>query len=59
MIGIVGAGAMGQGIAQIAALAGHEVRLMDIDAAACDRAIAAISADKPASANCRADLPRV
>jgi 3-hydroxybutyryl-CoA dehydrogenase len=42
IIGIVGAGAMGQGIAQIAALAGHDVRLMDIDAAACTRAIATL-----------------
>jgi len=41
-IGIAGAGAMGQGIAQIAAVAGLEVRLMDIDAAASARAIAAI-----------------
>ena len=43
-IGIVGAGAMGQGIAQIAAVAGLEVRLMDIDTAASARAIAAIGA---------------
>jgi len=43
-IGIVGAGAMGQGIAQIAAVAGLEVRLMDIDTAASARAIAAVGA---------------
>lgn len=43
-IGIVGAGAMGQGIAQIAAMAGLEVRLMDVDSAASRRAIAAIGA---------------
>ncbi|SAL05755.1 3-hydroxyacyl-CoA dehydrogenase [Caballeronia arationis] len=43
-IGIVGAGAMGQGIAQIAVVAGLEVRLMDIDTAASARAIAAIGA---------------
>jgi 3-hydroxyacyl-CoA dehydrogenase len=43
-IGIVGAGAMGQGIAQIAAIAGLEVRLMDVDSAASGRAIAAIGA---------------
>jgi 3-hydroxybutyryl-CoA dehydrogenase len=42
-IGIVGAGAMGRGIAQIAAVAGLEVRLMDIDTAASARAITAIS----------------
>jgi 3-hydroxybutyryl-CoA dehydrogenase len=41
-IGIVGAGAMGQGIAQIAAVAGLKVRLMDMDPAASSRAIAAI-----------------
>jgi 3-hydroxybutyryl-CoA dehydrogenase len=43
-IGIVGAGAMGQGIAQIAAVAGLEVRLMDVDAAASARAVSALSA---------------
>ena len=42
VIGIVGAGAMGQGIAQIAAVAGLEVRLIDIDATASARARAAI-----------------
>ncbi|MGY6257237.1 3-hydroxyacyl-CoA dehydrogenase [Paraburkholderia caledonica] len=41
-IGIVGAGAMGQGIAQIAAMAGLEVRLMDVNPAASGRAVAAI-----------------
>lgn len=41
-IGIVGSGAMGQGIAQIAAVAGLKVRLMDMDPAASSRAIAAI-----------------
>lgn len=44
VIGIVGAGAMGQGIAQIASLAGHDVCLMDINAAACERAREAIGA---------------
>src|SRR5471032_1275899 len=43
-IGIVGAGAMGQGIAQIAAIAGFQVRLMDIDVAASTRAVGAIEA---------------
>ncbi|WP_408481268.1 3-hydroxyacyl-CoA dehydrogenase family protein [Paraburkholderia sp. RL17-383-BIF-A] len=38
-IGIVGSGAMGQGIAQIAAVAGLKVRLMDMDPAASSRAI--------------------
>jgi 3-hydroxybutyryl-CoA dehydrogenase len=43
-IGIVGAGAMGQGIAQIAAIAGFQVRLMDIDVTASTRAVSAIEA---------------
>lgn len=43
-IGIVGAGAMGQGIAQIAAVAGLEVRLIDVDPAASARAVAALGA---------------
>jgi 3-hydroxybutyryl-CoA dehydrogenase len=41
-IAIVGAGAMGQGIAQIAALAGLEVKLLDIDSAASAKAIDSI-----------------
>ncbi len=39
-VGIVGAGAMGQGIAQIAAQAGSTVHLFDRDSAAVERAIA-------------------
>src|SRR3954468_18962861 len=37
-IGILGAGAMGSGIAQVAAVAGHAVTVLDADAAAVDRA---------------------
>jgi 3-hydroxybutyryl-CoA dehydrogenase len=36
-IGVVGAGTMGAGIAQLAIEAGHRVRLHDVDAAAIDR----------------------
>lgn len=39
VVGIVGAGAMGSGIAQVAASAGHHVRLCDARAGAADRAI--------------------
>ena len=39
-VGVVGAGTMGQGIAQIAATAGHGVVLVDRDQAALDRAVA-------------------
>jgi 3-hydroxybutyryl-CoA dehydrogenase len=39
-IGIVGAGAMGTGIAQVAASAGHRVRLFDMREGAVDQAIA-------------------
>jgi 3-hydroxybutyryl-CoA dehydrogenase len=48
IIGVVGAGAMGTGIAQVAALAGHTVRLFDVqDSAAkdgCDRIATALRA---------------
>ncbi len=37
-LGVLGAGAMGSGIAQVAAVAGHEVVLQDIDEAAIARA---------------------
>lgn len=40
--GVVGAGTMGNGIAQVAALAGFEVTLVDVVPAALDRALAAI-----------------
>jgi len=41
-IGVVGAGTMGHGIAQVAAQAGYSVRLVDVDAAALERGLAAI-----------------
>ncbi|MGQ0540124.1 MAG: 3-hydroxyacyl-CoA dehydrogenase NAD-binding domain-containing protein [Gemmatimonadaceae bacterium] len=43
-IGVVGAGAMGTGIAQLAAVHGHAVVLADTDPAACHSASARISA---------------
>jgi len=45
IVGIVGAGAMGAGIAQVAALAGHQVALFDLDAATVAKAIAGIAAN--------------
>lgn len=42
-IGVVGAGTMGQGIAQIAATAGHSVCLVDQSPEALDRAMAALT----------------
>ncbi|MCA8829597.1 3-hydroxyacyl-CoA dehydrogenase NAD-binding domain-containing protein [Hymenobacter pini] len=41
-IGIIGSGAMGAGIAQVVAQAGHPVRLLDQNTAALDRAVAGI-----------------
>jgi 3-hydroxybutyryl-CoA dehydrogenase len=38
IVGVIGAGAMGAGIAQVAALAGHTVLLYDLDAKALDKA---------------------
>ena len=43
-IGIIGSGAMGAGIAQVAATAGHPVRLLDQNSAALERAQAGIEA---------------
>lgn len=40
---VIGGGTMGNGIAQISATAGHEVALVDVDAAALDRAMAAVT----------------
>ncbi|SAL57049.1 3-hydroxyacyl-CoA dehydrogenase [Caballeronia cordobensis] len=45
IVGVIGAGAMGAGIAQVAALAGHTVLLHDLDAHALDRARAGIAAN--------------
>jgi 3-hydroxybutyryl-CoA dehydrogenase len=41
-VAVVGAGAMGAGIAQVAAMAGHEVLLHDASAGAVDKALSAI-----------------
>jgi 3-hydroxybutyryl-CoA dehydrogenase len=41
-IGIIGAGQMGSGIAHVAALAGYDVKLGDVDAKALERSLAAI-----------------
>jgi len=45
MVGVVGAGAMGAGIAQVAAQAGHKVRLADVHVGAVERAQAGIVKD--------------
>ena len=37
-IGIIGAGQMGSGIAHVCSLAGYDVRLSDVDAAALEKA---------------------
>ena len=42
-IGVLGAGAMGSGIAQVAAVAGHDVVLADVSEAALERGLAGIS----------------
>ena len=44
VIGVVGAGAMGAGIAQVAAAAGHRVKLLDTRAQAAEQAIAGVRA---------------
>jgi 3-hydroxybutyryl-CoA dehydrogenase len=44
-VGVIGAGAMGAGIAQVAAAAGHPVRLFDLSEAAATRALAGIRAN--------------
>jgi len=43
MVGVLGAGAMGSGIAQVAAVAGHRVILQDLDEVAVERAGEAIA----------------
>ena len=42
-IGVVGAGTMGAGIAQVAAVAGHEVRLYDIAESVLEQALSSVS----------------
>lgn len=44
VVAVLGAGTMGRGIAQVAAQAGHEVRLHDVDARQLNAALAAIKA---------------
>ena len=44
-IGIIGSGAMGAGIAQVLAVAGHPVRLLDQHAGALEKAVAGIEAN--------------
>lgn len=43
IIGVIGAGAMGSGIAQVAAMAGHRVVLFDTNTAALDKAKASLT----------------
>jgi 3-hydroxybutyryl-CoA dehydrogenase len=45
MVGVIGAGQMGSGIAHVCALAGYEVRLSDISADALTRALATIDSN--------------
>ena len=45
VVGVIGAGSMGAGIAQLAAQSGHAVRLFDAQAGAAERALARIDAD--------------
>lgn len=49
-VAVIGAGTMGAGIAQVAALAGHHVLLVDANAAAVQRALAGIARDLQAHA---------
>lgn len=44
VVAVIGAGLMGSGIAQVAATAGYDVRLRDVDTAAVDRGLASIRA---------------
>src|SRR5258705_14023621 len=43
-IGVIGAGTMGSGIAQVAAVAGHRVKIFDTQTGAMARAIGSINA---------------
>jgi 3-hydroxybutyryl-CoA dehydrogenase len=59
IVGVVGAGAMGRGIAQVAAAAGHRVRLSDASAEVVDRARDAIQSGLARDvAKGRLDQPR-
>jgi len=44
-IGVIGAGAMGHGIAQVGAMAGYDVSLYDVDSDALERALARVRAN--------------
>lgn len=44
-VGVVGAGTMGHGIAQVAAMAGYEVVLTDVDASVVERALGRVRAN--------------
>ena len=67
MIGVVGAGLMGSGIAQVSAVAGHDVVLRDVTDEALQRGVSAISAsldklvskDRIARADADAALQRI
>ena len=43
-VAVIGAGTMGRGIAQVAAMAGHEAALYDVDTGQLERALAGIEA---------------
>ena len=45
LVGVIGAGAMGSGIAQVAAQSGHRVLLADAQQGAVERALARIAAE--------------
>jgi 3-hydroxybutyryl-CoA dehydrogenase len=49
VVGVIGAGSMGSGIAQLAAQSGHAVRLFDAQAGAAERALGRIESDLEAS----------
>jgi len=48
-VGVIGAGQMGSGIAQVAATSGMRVTLVDVSEAALDRGLASIKAGLAAS----------
>jgi len=50
-VGVIGSGVMGSGIAQVLAVAGHEVRSYDLDSAALDRARTSVATGRFGIAN--------